>query len=280
MKAETGKKNEKWMFVRIWLRVGGPVLSVTAIVLYFLLYMVLISIESLGGSRVERISAETGMMLSNTDLTDREAVERQLDRLADFHMAGILFDGNGREIARSAVEHYADADNERIAQYHKMEEMMLERHAGSGRSNEQVNVFDYNYWFAEAPVWIPQGACALYCAGMTSSWQRDGDKLILMGAVFFAAMFVLTLFIAGSYHKLYKKRRAMEADYSGKVNALAHGLKTPMMVISGYSENFLAEIQVEKREHYAEKILENVSKMNGIVEEMLEFTASRSVFPG
>ena len=54
MKAETGKKNEKWMFVRIWLRVGGPVLSVTAIVLYFLLYMVLISIESLGGSRVER----------------------------------------------------------------------------------------------------------------------------------------------------------------------------------------------------------------------------------
>ena len=36
MKAETGKKNEKWMFVRIWLRVGGPVLSVTAIVLYFL----------------------------------------------------------------------------------------------------------------------------------------------------------------------------------------------------------------------------------------------------
>ena len=72
----------------------------------------------------------------------------------------------------------------------------------------------------------------------------------------------------------------MEADYSGKVNALAHGLKTPMMVISGYSENFLAEVQVEKREHYAEKILENVSKMNGIVEEMLEFTASRSVFPG
>ncbi|MDE7476446.1 MAG: hypothetical protein K2M91_00605 [Lachnospiraceae bacterium] len=37
-------------------------------------------------------------------------------------------------------------------------------------------------------------------------------------------------------------------------------------------ENFLAEIQTEKRTHYAEKILENVNKVNTIVEEMLEFT--------
>lgn len=85
-------------------------------------------------------------------------------------------------------------------------------------------------------------------------------------------MFLLTLFIARSYDKLYRKQQAVESAYSQKVNALAHHLKTPMMVISGYSENFLAEIQVGKRVHYAEEILENVKKMSVIVEEMLEFT--------
>ena len=45
-----------------------------------------------------------------------------------------------------------------------------------------------------------------------------------------------------------------------------YNLKTTMMVISGYSENFLAEVRTEKRMHYAEKILENVNKMNMLVE--------------
>ena len=121
----------------------------------------------------------------------------------------------------------------------------------------------------------PQGEYSLYCAGVSALWLDRGEKLIMMGLGLIAVMVVLTLFIAQSYYKLHKRQKAMESAYSQKVNALAHNLKTPMMVISGYSENFLAEIQTEKRIHYAEKILENVNKMNAVVEEMLEFTRNK-----
>ncbi len=274
---QTKGNGEKHMFLKMWLRAGIPILAVTAVVMYFCLYLFLISAEIIiGGRTLEHTCAEMGLVLSNTDLTDRAAVEEQLDRLPGLHMVGILFDGDGREIARSDVDRCADAEGEFVAQYHKMEEALLEIHAGNDSvRNSQVNAFDYNHWYSQEPVWAPQGEYSLYCAKMTAIWRQRSGDFIPVGAGIFAAMTVLTLVIARSYHKLYKRRQAMECAFSQRINALAHDLKTPMMVISGYSENFLAEIQVEKREHYAEKILENVNKMNAVVEEMLEFTRKK-----
>lgn len=268
-----GKKNDKHMFLRIWLRAGIPILAAMVVVLYILLYFALISIEMINGSRVERISVEMAYRLSNTDMTDKTAIEEQLDSLSDFDMVGILFDRDGSEIARSDADRYMDAGEELIAQYHELEETILEIYTGNDRIRKnQVYAFAPNYWYAESPVWTPQGEYVLYCAGVSSLWQERGGRLVPMGMGIFAAVVILTLCIAWSYYNLYKKQQAMEAAYSQKVNALAHSLKTPMMVISGYSENFLAEIEVEKRMHYAEKILENVNRMNAVVEEILEFT--------
>lgn len=273
MRVETDKRKNRRMFLRIWLRVGLPILAVTVVVYYFVQYLSLISIELLKGSRVERIGAEMAYQLSNTDLTDTTAVEEQLDRLSGFDMAGILFDGDGREVARSDVDRCTDAGEAFAAQYHEMEKAILELHAGNdGKRKEQIYAFEPNYWYAEEPVWTPQGEYVLYCAGVTSLWQRQGEKFIFIGMGIVAAMVILTLCIARSYHRLYKKQLAMETAYSQKVNMLAHSLKTPMMVISGYSENLLAEIGAGKSTHYAGKILENVNRMNAVVEEMLEFT--------
>ncbi len=97
----------------------------------------------------------------------------------------------------------------------------------------------------------------------------------MAGAGIFALMALLTVGIARSYYKIYRKQQAVEENFRQQVNTLAHSLKTPMMVISGYSENLLAEIQTEKRAQYTQNLLENVHKMNGLVEEMLEYTARR-----
>lgn len=104
-----GKKNDKHMFLRIWLRAGIPILAAMVVVLYILLYFALISIEMINGSRVERISVEMAYRLSNTDMTDKTAIEEQLDSLSDFDMVGILFDRDGSEIARSDADRYMDA---------------------------------------------------------------------------------------------------------------------------------------------------------------------------
>ncbi|MDE7273966.1 MAG: hypothetical protein K2N95_13055 [Lachnospiraceae bacterium] len=269
------RKENKHMFINIWMRTGIPILAVTITALYFFLNFVLINMELLSGSRVEKISVELALILSKTDLSDEAAVEKKLD-LSAFDMVGVLFDPDGREVARSNWYRYTDMEEGLMTKYQEMEETIIKVHAGKEMNrNNQVYAFDYNYWYAEGPVSTPQGEYSLYCAGVTGSWPRYYSKLTAMGLGIFAVMAALTLFIALSYYNLHRRQQAMETAYGQKVNALAHNLKTPMMVISGYSENFLAEIQTEKRTHYAEKILENVNKMNAIVEEMLEFTRDK-----
>lgn len=273
MKVNITRKRNKHMFIKIWMRIGIPILAVTNIALYLVLNLCLYSMELLRGSRVEHISVELALILSNTDLADEAAVEKQLNLLSNYDMVGVLFDPDGREVARSNLYRYTDIEEDLMMKYQKMVETIMKLHAGKEvpRYN-QVNVFDDTYWYTQGPVITPQGEYPLYCAGVSALWLDQGGNLIMMGLGIIAVMVILTLFIALSYDRLHKRQQALEAAYSRKVNALAHNLKTPMMVISGYAENFLAEIQTEKRVHYAEKILENVNKMNATVEEMLEFT--------
>ena len=87
----------------------------------------------------------------------------------------------------------------------------------------------------------------------------------------FAAVTALTVFIAWSCYRIYQKQKALEAAHCKAVNDMAHSMKTPMMIISGYSENFLEQVQIHKSRYYAQEIVENIKKMNGIVEQMLDF---------
>lgn len=272
----TNGKGNRHIFMKIWMRIGIPILAVTIIALYLVLNLCLYSMELLRGSRVEHISVEMALILSNTDLADEVAVEKQLDLLSAYDMVGVLFDPDGREVARSNLYRYTDMEKELMTKYQKMEDTIMKLHAGKEMPGyDQINVFNQNYWYTDGPVSTPQGEYMLYCAGVSALWIDHHDRLIAMGLGILAVMVVLTLFIAMGYDRLRRRQQALEAAYSQKVNALAHNLKTPMTVISGYSENFLAEIQTEKRMHYAEKILENVNKMNAIVEEMLEFTREK-----
>ena len=71
-----------------------------------------------------------------------------------------------------------------------------------------------------------------------------------------------------SYEKL--KGFYRNEDYrKALMNSMAHDLKTPLTVMSGYAENLKENVQTEKREHYAEAILENTNYMNGIITDVL-----------
>lgn len=273
---KVGKKEQnRGIFLRIWLRIGIPMLTVTIVALVLFANLFLVSVELLQGSRLKTVGTEGALILSGKDLTDMAQVEEFFRFSSRFHVVWVLFDSAGRETARSDIYNYTE-DLEMLARYQKMEDELLEVHKGkSDFFDKPVNVLDYNYWYEERPVPSPQGEYTLYCASVTATWPSHQRALISLGLVILAVMAVMTLFIARSYYKIYKKQQVLEEAYSQKVNALAHNLKTPMMVISGYSENFLAEIQTEKKLYYTEKILENVNKMNTIVEEMLEFTRTR-----
>ena len=71
-----------------------------------------------------------------------------------------------------------------------------------------------------------------------------------------------------SYEKL--KGFYRNEDYrKALMSSMAHDLKTPLTVMSGYAENLKENVQTEKREHYADAILENTNYMNGIITDVL-----------
>lgn len=86
--------------------------------------------------------------------------------------------------------------------------------------------------------------------------------------VFAAATFILSMQTC----KIYKKREEIDQYHRETTNALAHDLKTPLSIISGYAQNLVENIHTEKREYYASNINLNVARMDRIIQEMLELS--------
>lgn len=60
-------------------------------------------------------------------------------------------------------------------------------------------------------------------------------------------------------------------------NAMAHDLKTPLMAISGYADNLRANVHSEKKDYYADVIMENVQYMNQMISNILELAKVENV---
>lgn len=70
--------------------------------------------------------------------------------------------------------------------------------------------------------------------------------------------------------KTYRQQAELERNRKEMTNALAHDLKTPLSIISGYAETLQENIHTEKRAHYAAYIQTNVKRMDQIIRNMLE----------
>ncbi len=59
-------------------------------------------------------------------------------------------------------------------------------------------------------------------------------------------------------------------------NTMAHDLKSPLMVISGYSENLMGQDLSEKGQRFSKAIMENTEYMNRLIEKSLELSKVES----
>lgn len=93
--------------------------------------------------------------------------------------------------------------------------------------------------------------------------------IILLSIIYFLADMIVCFILSNlSYSKL--KVFYQNEDYrKALMSSMAHDLKTPLTVMSGYAENLKENIQTDKREHYADAILENTNYMNGIITDVL-----------
>lgn len=81
---------------------------------------------------------------------------------------------------------------------------------------------------------------------------------------------VFALIVAANFYRIYKKEIMLQKRQRDFSNALAHDLKTPLMAISGYTENLAENIHPEKKEHYIDGIQSNISYMNELIGQVLE----------
>lgn len=81
---------------------------------------------------------------------------------------------------------------------------------------------------------------------------------------------ILSWAIAMGVARIMCKEQELVRRQQAYTNALAHDLKTPLMAISGYTENLEIGLNPEKQEHYFQSIHANIDYINQMVGDMLE----------
>lgn len=102
--------------------------------------------------------------------------------------------------------------------------------------------------------------------------ERCLPTLVFVWISCFITFGVAAFVLAKQTFKTYKQQEELENQRKEMTSALAHDLKTPLSIISGYAENLQANVHTEKREHYANHIQANVNRMDQIIHKMLELT--------
>lgn len=107
-------------------------------------------------------------------------------------------------------------------------------------------------------------------------WERISSTLIYVWMSCLIIFVIASLVLSKQTYKTYLKREEIENQRKEMTDALAHDLKTPLSIISGYAQNLQEDVHTEKREHYASHIRKNVERMDKIIHQMLDITKLES----
>ena len=95
---------------------------------------------------------------------------------------------------------------------------------------------------------------------------KNGKKVLLPVYITFS---VVTVVVAAFLALIDYKKREKFLFQKNLTSSLAHDLKSPLMVISGYVENITENTNPEKNEAYVKSIGQNVVHMNEIIQNIL-----------
>lgn len=98
------------------------------------------------------------------------------------------------------------------------------------------------------------------------------DSIAFIFIYIFALFAIVGIILAAVIWHTMKRQITQEEKLRITTNAMAHDLKTPLFIISGYAENLKENIHTDKREHYADVICEQTTEMNLLIHQMLDFS--------
>ncbi len=101
-------------------------------------------------------------------------------------------------------------------------------------------------------------------------WDVAG-KNVLIGCIILMIICVGIAFLtANNKYRKYCAQYEIDEYRRNMTNALAHDLKSPLTAIYGYAENLKNNVHSEKKDYYADAVLENVQYMNEIITNTLD----------
>lgn len=98
------------------------------------------------------------------------------------------------------------------------------------------------------------------------------NTLIFGVSALFLFFLIIGIILTIMMCKVMKTQMVEEQKRMEVTNALAHDIKTPLFIISGYAQNLKENINTDKREHYAQRIIERTDEVNDLVHTMLDFS--------
>ncbi len=101
-------------------------------------------------------------------------------------------------------------------------------------------------------------------------WNVAGRYVLIGGIVFTIICVGIALLTAYNKFRKYLTQYEIDEYRRNMTNALAHDLKSPLTAIYGYAENLRNNVHGEKKDYYADAVLENVRYMNEIITNTLE----------
>ncbi len=117
----------------------------------------------------------------------------------------------------------------------------------------------------------------LFVAVDMNMWNDFKNRILAAyGGLLLLALLAATSAAYVSYMKRLGYYR-LDAYRRETTNAMAHDLKTPLMAIFGYAENLRNNVHTEKKDYYADLIVEHVKYMNDMVENILELAKVEGV---
>lgn len=109
-------------------------------------------------------------------------------------------------------------------------------------------------------------------------WYDYGKAFVII----YISLFVLTVIIAliVSYMTYISREVQYETDLYRRniTNTMAHNLKSPLMIISGYVQNILADTKPEKNPYYLEKVQSTIEDMDRLITDMLNLSKSEDMY--
>ena len=110
----------------------------------------------------------------------------------------------------------------------------------------------------------------LYAVSYYDFYQNYLPALLLYSGMIFLIVLIISALIAKIFHMRYTKAYEINEYRRNLTAALAHDLKSPLTVISGCAQNLRENVHTEKRESYADAILENAAYMDKIIADVLD----------